>query len=162
MPTSASLRETIAPAASGNGKKIAGLEEGWVLVAIAIPIAIVLSLLIMVLVRLIASCFVYVLIFLCIITLVAFGIYVWTQPVGGTIGESALFQNSAVRTVVSILCFVLAALILVFFCCFKSRIALASKIIEVSAVFVSKNCYIIFIPLMMFAVTLVFLGLWIL
>ena len=121
-----------------------------------------LALLTMVLVRLIASCFVYVLIFLCVLTLVVFGAYVWTQPVGGQIGESALFQNNATRTIVSVGCFILAAIILVFFCCFRSRIALASKIIEVSAVFVSKNCYIVFIPLMMFAVTLVFLCLWIL
>lgn len=136
--------------------------EGWKLILLAIPISIVLALIIMIIVRFTAGCFVYILIFLCIGTLVVFGIYIYTQPVGGTIGSTALFQNQTGRTVVSILCFAFAAAILVFFCCFKSRINLASKIVEVSAVFVAKNCYIVLIPLIMFLVTLAFLCLWIL
>lgn len=63
--------------------------------------------------------------------------------------------------VVSILCFLLAAAIVVFVCCFRSRISLAAKIVEVSAVFVGKNCYIVLVPLFMFFITLVFLILWI-
>ena len=113
----------------------------------------------MLIVRCTAGCFVYILIFICVGALVIFGIYIWTQPVGGEIGTSALFQNNTARTIVSIACFFLAAAILVFFCCFKSRIDLASKIIEVSAVFVAKNCYIVLIPLIMFIVTLLFLAL---
>ncbi len=136
--------------------------EGWKLILLAIPISIALALIIMIIVRFTAGCFVYILIFLCIGTLVVFGIYIYTQPVGGTIGSTALFQNQTARTIVSILCFALAAAILVFFCCFKSRINLASKIVEVSAVFVAKNCYIVLIPLIMFLVTLAFLTLWIL
>lgn len=116
----------------------------------------------MLIVRCTAGCFVYILIFICVGALVIFGIYIWTQPVGGEIGTSALFQNNTARTIVSIACFFLAAAILVFFCCFKSRIDLASKIIEVSAVFVAKNCYIVLIPLIMFIVTLLFLALWVL
>lgn len=116
----------------------------------------------MVIVRCTASCFVYILIFICIGTLVVFGIYLWTQPIGSEVGSSALFQNNTARTIVSVICFGLAAAILIFFCCFKSRINLASKVIEVSAVFVAKNCYIVLIPLILFIVTLLFLALWIL
>ena len=86
MPTSKTLKETIAPATSGYATKFTGVANGWVLVLIAIPIAIGIALLLLVLIRCCAGCFVYGLIALSVIALVAAGIYVWTQPVGGTVG----------------------------------------------------------------------------
>jgi len=63
---------------------------------------------------------------------------------------------------VGILAIVLGALVLILMCCLRKRLALASKIVEVSAVFVAKNCIIVFLPLLLFIVTLVFIALWVL
>lgn len=161
MPTSGVLQKMISPATSGYGNKIAALALGWKLILIAIPIAIVLSILVMIFVRLTAACFVYVLIFLLVGVLVVFGIYVWTQPVGVTLGATSLFASGFTRTIASIVCFLLAIAIVIFVCCYRSRITLAAKIIEVSAVFVAKNCLIVLLPLIMFAMTLLMLILWI-
>lgn len=136
--------------------------EGWKLILVSIPIAIVIALILLIFVRCTASCFIYILLLLSVGALVIFGIYIWTQPIGGTVGNGSLFQNNTARTIVSIVCFVLAAAILIFFCCFRSRISLASKIIELSAAFATKNCYIVLIPLVLFLVTLLFLTLWLL
>lgn len=114
----------------------------------------------MILIRCFAACFLYVLIFILIGVLVAFGIYVWTQPVGGYIGSTALFQNNFARAAVSILAFLLAFAILLFVCCYRSRISLAAKITEVAAVFVGQKCLILFVPLVMFAITLGLVALW--
>ena len=161
MPTSATLQKTISPATSGYAAKFEGLAIGWKLVLIAIPIAIVLSILIMVVIRCCAACFIYILIILFVGVLVAFGIYVWTQPVGGYIGSTALFQSAVVRAIVSILCFILAFAIILFVCCYRSKISLAAKITEVSAIFVAKHCMIVLVPLIMFAITLAVVILWI-
>ena len=161
MPTSSVLQKTISPATTGFATKFAALAIGWKLILISIPIAIVLSLVIMVLIRLLASCFIYILIFALVTVLVVFGIYVWTQPVGGYIGSTALFQNNVARAVVSIISFLLAFAIVLFVCCYRSRISLAAKITEVSAIFVAQKCLIILVPLIMFGVTLALLVLWI-
>ena len=82
----------------------------------------------MCLIRCFASCFLYLLIFALVAVLIVFGIYVWTQPVGGYLGSTALFQNNVIRAIVSILAFLLAFGIVLFVCCYRSRISLAAKI----------------------------------
>lgn len=161
MPTSGVLQQTIAPATSGFATKFAALAIGWKLILIAVPMAIILSLVVMILIRIFASCFIYILIFALVGALVAFGIYVWTQPVGGYLGSTALFQNNFARAAVSILSFLLAFAIVLFVCCYRSRISLAAKITQVSAVFVAEKCLIILVPLVMFAITLALVVLWI-
>jgi hypothetical protein len=63
---------------------------------------------------------------------------------------------------VAIVCYLLALVIFVVFCCFRSRLGLASKIVEVAAVFVAGNCGIVLVPFIMFIVTILFVALWIL
>ena len=162
MPTSSALQNTIAPATSGFATRFAALAIGWKLILVAIPVAIVLSLIIMVLIRCFATCFIYILIFILVGVLIAFGIYVWTQPVGGFIGSTSLFKSNILRAIVSILSFLLAFAIVLFVCCYRSRISLAAKITEVAAVFVAKKCLIVLVPFLMFAVTLFFVVLWVL
>jgi hypothetical protein len=161
MPTSATLQTMISPATSGYATKLEGLAFGWKLILISIPIAIVLAIFVMILIRCLASVFIYALIFLLVGILITFGVYVWTQPVGGAVGTTSLFQNSAARAIVSIISFLLAFAVVLFVCCYRSRIRLASKIVEVSAVYVAKNCFILVVPLVMFVTTLALLALWV-
>ena len=96
------------------------------------------------------------LIFILIGVIVAFGIYAFTQPVGGGgYGTTFLFGNATIRAIVIVLTFLLAFAIIIFVCCYRQRISLASKIVEVSAVFVAKNCYLVLVPLVMFAITII-------
>ena len=48
------------------------------------------------------------------------------------------------------------------FCCFRKRIKLASIVVKVSAKFVNENCGILFLPLILFVIMVIFLVLWIL
>lgn len=47
-------------------------------------------------------------------------------------------------------------------CCLRKRLALASSIVKVSANFVSSNCGIIFLPLVLFVIMVLFIALWVL
>lgn len=106
-----------------------GLMNGWALILLSIPIAIAIALILMVIIRFTAGCFIYILIALVVLSLVGLGIYMWTQPVGSSVGTSSLFQSSTVKVIAACLCFLFAIAIVIFFCCFKSRIALASAIV---------------------------------
>lgn len=91
LPTSTTLQAVIAPASSGYAAMFTGLMNGWVLVLLAIPIAIVIALILMVIIRFAGGCFIYILIALAVLSLIALGVYMWTQPVGSTVGSSTLF-----------------------------------------------------------------------
>ena len=132
------------------------------MILIAIPIAIVIALLLMCVIRFTAGCFVYIILGVCVASLFGLGVYMWTQPVGGTVGAASLFQNATVRTVVSCAFFLLGAALVVFLCCFRSRISLASAVVKVSSAFVTNNFYILFVPLLLFFFTLLYIALWIL
>ena len=129
MPTSGVLSSMVAPATSGYATKIEALAVGWKLILISIPIAILFSIVVLVLIRLTASCFIHILIFLLIGLLVAFGIYVWFQPIGANAVTTSLFNSNFARIVTSIICFVLALAIFIFMCCYHSVIRLAAKIV---------------------------------
>ena len=113
---------------------------------------------VMILVRFTACCFVYILILLAVGGLVGLGAFLITQNTGAS---SALINNEKLRMVVGILLIVLGALVLVLMCCLRNRISLASKIVEVAAVFVAKNCIVVFLPLLLFFITLLFIALWV-
>lgn len=115
----------------------------------------------MIFIRLTASCFIYLLIFLLIGTLLTLGIYVWTQPINASAGVTSMFSNNFTRSLFSIVCFILAGAILLFVCCYRSRISLAAKITEVSSKFVANYCLITVVPLVMFLITLALLALWV-
>ena len=136
--------------------------DNYILILISFPIAIVLALVIMIIIRFLASCFIQLLIFVTIAALIGIGVYIFTQePTGASIGTVSLTEDKTFRIIVAVLCFVLAAIIFVVMCCFKKRLELASRIVEVSAVFVAGNCGIVLVPFMMFLITILFLGLWI-
>lgn len=133
------------------------LMENYTLILLAIPIAIILALVLMVLIRLLASCFIYILILVTVGALVALGAYLLSvKP------EEIPFGTNTSRIVYAVICFVLAFLIFLLMCCFRSRLQLASKIVEVAAVFVAGNCGIVLVPFIMFIVTILFIALWIL
>lgn len=56
----------------------------------------------------------------------------------------------------------MAALIILMACCFRKRLSLASSIVKVTANFVSSNCGIILLPLLLFVIMVLFIALWIL
>ena len=60
------------------------------------------------------------------------------------------------------LCIILAALIVIGFCCYHRKIKLAATIVKVSARFVKENCTISFLPLILFLVMIIFMTIWIL
>ena len=113
-------------------------------------------------IRYTAGCFVYIVLGICVASLFGLGIYMWTQPVGGSVGAASAFQNATVRTIVSCGFFLLGAALVVFLCCFRSRISLASAIVKVSSTFVASNFFILLVPLLLFFVTLFYIALWIL
>ena len=162
LPTSNTLKNTLAPATHGYAQAFTGLMNGWSLILISVPIAIVVALLLMCVIRYTAGCFVYLVLGLAIAGLFGFGLYIWTQPVGGTVGNSTLFQSASLKTIVACCFFLLAAALVIFLCCCRSRISLASAIVEISAVFVSKNWSVLIVPLILFFITLLYLTLWIL
>jgi solute carrier family 44 protein 1 (choline transporter-like protein)/choline transporter-like protein 2/4/5 len=138
------------------------LIQNYTLILIAIPIAILLALVLMVLIRFLASCFIYILILVAIGSLIAIGVYVLTQDTSGaTAGTVSFIEDPKAKIVFVVICFALAAIIFVVMCCLRSRIALASSVVEVSAVFVAGNCGIVLVPFLMFLVTIIFIALWI-
>lgn len=63
--------------------------------------------------------------------------------------------------VVAILLIALGVIVFILMCCLRNRISLASKIVEVAAIFVAKNCIVVFLPLLLFVITVLFMALWI-
>lgn len=144
---------------------ISSLSKSYTLILIAIPIAIILSIIFMLVIRFTAGCFVYILIFFAIGALVAIGLYLVLAPVsstGASNGYVTLLSNRPVCIIIAVLCFILAAAILVMVCCFKKRISLAASIIKVAARFVDENLGVLCLPIILFAVMILFLTLWIL
>jgi hypothetical protein len=88
-------------------------------------------------VRIFGGCFVYLLVFLTIAALVGFGAYVLTADATGAAGSISILQDKTAKTILAVVCFVLAGLILLMFICFRKRIALAASIVKVSAKFVA-------------------------
>ena len=116
----------------------------------------------MILVRLLAHCFIYILIIVTIGALVAIGTYILIADQDTSGGAFSLLNNPIWKIVISVACYIFAALIFIVMCCFSSRLSLASKVIEVAAVFVGQNFGILLVPFIMFIVTVLFIALWIL
>jgi hypothetical protein len=117
----------------------------------------------MILVRCLAQCFIYILILATIGALIGIGTYILIGDKSATPGGAlSLVENPVWKVVIAIGCYIFALLIFIVMCCFRSRLALASKVIEVAAVFVGENCVVILIPFIMFIVTILFMALWIL
>ena len=135
------------------------LMQNFSLILFSIPIAIILALIFMLLIRCCAGVFIYILIFLTIIALVAFGVYLLISPTNPVTGAASGTTGSIIAAVV---CFLLAFLILLLLCCFKKRIRLATSIIKVAANFVASHCMIILLPLGLFLITILFVAVWIL
>jgi solute carrier family 44 (choline transporter-like protein), member 1 len=136
--------------------------ENYSLILISLPIAILLALVIMILIRCLAGCFIYVLIFVAIAALIAFGTFILIgNPLQTGYGAISLVEDPKWKIIVGGVCYLLALIIFVVFCCFKSKLALASKIVEVAAVFVAGNCGIVLVPFILFIVTILFVTLWI-
>ena len=113
----------------------------------------------MVIIRCCGGCFIYMLIFLSILALVALGIYLLVAPTNPVTGSNTGTTGSIIAAVI---CFILAFLIVLLVCCFRHRIALGASIIKVAAKFVSENCLIVLLPIFLFVVTIAFLVLWVL
>ena len=151
------MQDKIAEALGGNTEGITSLMDNYELVIFAFPIAIVLSLIIMLLVRFTAGCFIYLLIGLTLVGLVGLGIFLIVSDTAATYTT----DNKTARIIFAVVCFVLALIILIMVCCFRKRISLASSIIKVSSRFVTENCLIIILPLVLFVIMICFMVLWI-
>lgn len=163
LPTSGTLKEEVAAAMGGSAEQISSLMENYVLIILAFPISIILALIIMLFVRITANCFIYLLIISTVTVLLAFGVYLFMMPSldQGTTSEPLIADNTT-RILIAVGVIILAVLIVVMACCFRKRLALASSIVKVSANFVSSNCGIVFLPLLLFVVMVLFIALWIL
>ncbi len=137
MPTSETIKTEIVSAlgAQGISEKVSSLSKSWVLLLIAFPITIVLSFVFMILVRFTAGFFIYLLIFFSIGALVAIGIFlIASNPSSdNSVAAYAIRQSRIFMIIIGAISLILAALISIAFCCFRSRIKLASSIVKVSA-----------------------------
>ncbi len=132
------------------------------LILISLPIAILLALVFMILIRCLAGCFIYVLLFVAVAALIAFGTFILIgNPFQTGYGAISLVEDPKWKIIVAIVCYLLALIIFIVFCCFRSKLALSSKIVEVAAVFVAGNCGIVLVPFILFLVTILFVALWI-
>lgn len=139
------------------------MMQNYSLILISLPIAILLALVFMVLIRCLAGCFIYILIFVAIAALIAFGTFILIgNPLHTGYGAISLVEDPKWKIIVAAVCYLLAAIIFVVFCCFRSKLGLAAKIVEVAAVFVGQNCGIVLVPFILFIVTILFVALWIL
>ncbi len=113
----------------------------------------------MLLIRFTASCFLYLLVVLCFLTLVAVGILAIIAPTA----ISSKYDDSAnaYRIAGAVICFLFAILLVVVACCLRRQISLASSIIKVASRFVTEHCMIVLLPLVLFFVTLAFTTLWV-
>lgn len=161
LPTSDTLKTEIASALGGSAESFSSILENYVLIILSLPIAIVLALIIMLFVRLTASCFIYLLIVVTVGVLIAFGVYL---ILGNKVSPDSqpIFASDTTRILIAVGAFVLALLIIIMVCCFRKRLSLASSIVKVSANFVSSNCFIVFLPILLFFVMIIFIALWIL
>ena len=109
--------------------------------------------------RCLAGIFVYLLFIVAILALVLFGIFLLVPSESSKLG---IQENRTGATVIGAICIGLGVLLLIAFCCLRKRIKLASIVVKVSARFVNENCGILFLPLILFIVMVIFLILWIL
>ena len=158
LPTSNTLKNKIGDAFGTSGAAMNSLLNNYSLILISIPIAIVLALLFMLLIRFCAGFFIYVLIGLALFALIGFGVYLLVAPTNPVTGSNT---GTAGSIVAAVICFIFAVLIIVLVCCFRKRISLATSIVKVAANFVSSNCGIIFLPVILFIITIAFLVLWV-
>jgi len=142
----------------GKVKGLASLMENYELILFALPIAIILSLIFMLLVRLTAGCVIYLLILVTIGSLIALGVFLIMSDTAAQYTT----QNQTARILLAVGCFLIALLILIMVCCFRKKISLASSIIKVSSRFVTENCLIVVLPIILFVIMIFFLALWIL
>ena len=161
LPTSDHLKSEVASALGGSAESFSSIMENYVLIILSLPIAIVLALIIMLFVRLTASCFIYLLIVATVGVLLAFGVYL---ILGNKVSPDSqpIFASDTTRILVAVGVFLLAILIIIMVCCFRKRLSLASSIVKVSANFVSSNCFIVLLPILLFFVMIIFISLWIL
>lgn len=127
------------------------------LVLIAIPVAILVAVIFMLLIRCMASVFIYIMIAVTVLALLGLGLYLLIAPSHTATGT---VTGSAGSIIAAVICFILAILIVVLVVCYKSRISLATSIIKVAANFVSSNCLIVLLPIVMFFISIAFLVLW--
>lgn len=116
----------------------------------------------MLLMRLTAGFFVYLLLALSILSLLAFGLYLLVSPQSQYVAlASTISQNQYLSKIVAVVCIILGLLIAVMAVCFRKRIKLASSIVKVSTRFVNENCPVMFLQMILFVVMVIFVALWI-
>ena len=116
----------------------------------------------MLLMRITSGFFVYLLLALSIISLLAFGFYLLVAPQTQYAAlASTITQNQYISKIVAVLCIVLGILIAIMAFCFRKRLSLASSIVKVSTRFVNENCPVMFLQMILFVIMILFVGLWI-
>lgn len=118
-----------------------------------------MSLIFMLIMRFTAGFFVYLLLAIVLVFLIGLGIYLVIPQQPAFAGVEV---NKTGAIICGVVCLILAALIIIGFCCYHRRIKLAATIVKVSARFVKENCAISFLPLILFVVMVVFMAIWIL
>lgn len=116
----------------------------------------------MLLMRITAGFFVYLLLALSIISLLAFGLYLLVAPQTQYVAlASTLTQNQYLSKIVAVVCIILGILIAIMAVCFRKRLTLASSIVKVSSRFVQENCPVMLLQFILFVVMILFVALWI-
>jgi hypothetical protein len=134
-----------------SAKGFSSLLKNYSLILVALPIAIIVAVFFMLIIRCMAKLFIYLLIAVSIISLALLGTYLLITA-----------SNNTGTIVIGSLCLVLAVIFLIAFCCLRKRLELATIIVKVAAKFVSENCLIVVLPIVLFVILVAYLTLWVL
>ena len=124
--------------------------KSYGLILLSFPIAIVVAVAFTFLIRATAKLFIYLLLAFTIVVLIGIGVYLLAAP----------GQNSGTTTI-AIISFLFAVLIILTTVFIRRKLSLAAAIVKVAANFVSQNCFIVMLPILLFIVTLFYLALWV-
>jgi len=130
---------------------MSSLIKSFGLILLSFPIAILIAVGFTFLIRGTGKLFIYLLIAFTIMALIGIGVYMLATP----------GQNSGTTTI-AIICFLFAFVIMLATICIRRRLSLAAAIVKVASNFVSKNFYIVLLPMLLFVVTLIYLAFWVL
>lgn len=126
------------------------LREGWPVLAVAVLAAIILSLLFFVFVRLCTGPVIWISIILCILGMLTAGIFFLLEA-KGVVTADFVTQNlssfSYNTLIIAGSCLIVASVLLTLLViCLRSRIAIGAKAVELGAMFLLSNCFLVILP----------------
>ena len=116
----------------------------WTLLLLMLPIVVAMVLVAMVLIRLTAGYVIYVLYAVAVSCFIGFGVFLAVPSNGGD--AFILKKDKTIATILSVLSFILASVILCVFCSYRTKIKAAVKYIDQSNEFFKENYILLLLP----------------